>query len=977
MFVYSAEAQWNQNYLWPSSEIRSLSVLNDNIIWTKDFNDSKISYTIDGGLNWTSKNLPITWNYQEGGICAVNATTVYNIVCQGPDLGLYKTVDAGTTWTKQNAFNSTSTFPDIVYFWNENEGVTIGDGNSNLKYEIYTTSNGGNTWNPVPASSMPTGPTDYTYNTNNVFKVHANTIYFLTNFGKIMKSTNKGISWSEITTPLISPTGASFDFKDDLNGILTYNNSGQFKVYNTSDGGNTWTQISTPSCIGAIRYSQANNAYLSANYYNGYSYSTDNGLTWIQNQTFNKVGLGMIDVTSTGKVFIGGLGSVFSTDNYLSENIAIHTVAMTGYNTIDVSYTKVPYLQNSIDTTNYQIIAIRLGKASKVLIKTISQDVTDKTLMHLTMDNNLPSDSIRITIKNIYDLIGMAKGNPMMYNEPGISTYFKNYSTSKTINVTTPGTLSSFFTTLEKKRITQLTVMGTIDARDFRIMRDSLTALNVLDISATTIAAYTGIDGTYNIASTAYIANELPRQAFYNKTTIVSIILPNSTTSIARSVFNNCQSITSIVIPNGVNSIGQYAFLNCIQLSNISIPNSVTAFGYGAFQYCTLLTQISLPAYLTTISDYCFRGSALTSLSLPASVTSIGNWVFNDCKSLTAISVNSLNSFYSSINGVLFDKNGYTLIRCPEGKTESSYVIPSTVTTISDFAFENTTLTTVSLPSSVSSIGTGTFRNSSITSIFIPRQVSNIGSYPFYNCSNLTSITVDALNLNFISVNGVLFNNTLKTLLAYPPGLAGSYVIPNGATTIGVDAFGSCNKLTMVKIPGSVTAINDYAFEYCTLLTDFTIPSTVKSLGSGVFSYCTSLVSIRTYSTIPIDLSNSYYVFDQIIFCTLYVPNGTKAAYQVANQWSDFINIVEFDPTAVENPKNTNLNIIYNQATGSLQLNGIDSSASVSLYDLNGRLCINRNVKAGEIIALKSLPRGMYVIKAVVNEEVVTRKILF
>ncbi len=648
------KAQWTQSYLWPSQQIRNLSVLNDNIIWTKDFNDTKISYTIDGGLNWTTKILPVTWNFQEGGICAVNATTAYNIVCQGTEIGIYKTSDAGSTWNKQTSgFNSTSSFADFIYFWNVNEGVAVGDGNTTKKFEIYTTSNGGSTWDSIPNASLPTGPIDYTYNLNNVFRVHGNTIYFLTNFGKIMKSTNKGISWTEINTPLTTITGGSFDFKDNLNGILSNSTTGQ--VYSSSDGGTTWMPVSTSPFIGDLRYSSANNAYLSANYSTGYSYSTDNGLSWIQNQSFNKMGIGMIDVTSTGKVFIGGSGSVFYTNNYQTEYIAVKNVALTGTNTIDVSYTKVPYLQNSTDSTNYQLSAIRLGKVSKVLIKSISQDASDKSLMHLVMDTNLPSDTIRLIIKNIYELNGTAKGNPMLYNEPGITTTFKNYSTSKTVNITTPGTLNTFVSTIERLRVIQLTVTGTIDARDFRIIRDSLTAVSVLDIGATTVAAYIGTEGTYTTASTAYIANEIPRTGLYNKkgAGLTSIILPATITSIARSAFNTNSYIKSIVIPSGVTSIGQLSFASCTNLRSVSIPGTVTSLGLGAFYNCI---------GLSSIHDY-----STAALALPVLSNSTNDVFYGDptstCTLYVPLGSSSLykagNQWSSFSNVVEFDASIY------------------------------------------------------------------------------------------------------------------------------------------------------------------------------------------------------------------------------------------------------------------------------------------------------------------------------
>jgi len=135
-------AQWVQVPTEENSLINKISIINDNIVWAGDSNKSYISYTIDGGTTWTKKDLPANMTDKIGGICAVNATTAYCIVSQG-EKGIYKTNDSGDTWTKQSTgFNNNSAFPNFIHFWNENDGVAIGDAYPNEYFEIYTTTDG-------------------------------------------------------------------------------------------------------------------------------------------------------------------------------------------------------------------------------------------------------------------------------------------------------------------------------------------------------------------------------------------------------------------------------------------------------------------------------------------------------------------------------------------------------------------------------------------------------------------------------------------------------------------------------------------------------------------------------------------------------------------------------------------------------------------------------------------------------------------
>ncbi|NBO27292.1 MAG: leucine-rich repeat domain-containing protein, partial [Actinobacteria bacterium] len=157
--------------------------------------------------------------------------------------------------------------------------------------------------------------------------------------------------------------------------------------------------------------------------------------------------------------------------------------------------------------------------------------------------------------------------------------------------------------------------------------------------------------------------------------------------------------------------------------SNVSyiIPSSVTSIGKYAFYYTSALVSITIPVSVVSIGDSAFsNATALTAVTIPASVTSIGQHALFNTTALTAITVHPNNSNYTSINGVLFDKLITTLIQHPGGKTASFYILPSSVTSIGDFALSDTaTLTSLTIPSGVTYLGDNALPSSLIVLRFL------------------------------------------------------------------------------------------------------------------------------------------------------------------------------------------------------------------------------------------------------------------
>lgn len=443
-------------------------------------------------------------------------------------------------------------------------------------------------------------------------------------------------------------------------------------------------------------------------------------------------------------------------------------------------------------------------------------------------------------------------------------------------------------------------------------------------------------DGVTNIGEDAF--EECP--------SLISATVPGSVTMLGSGAFVECASLTTVTLGDGVASIGDYAFAECPMLTAASIPGSVTNIGQFPFGACDSLSAISvdagnkfyesingalydaarytliecpggfagnysIPDGVITVEQGAFDDCrSLSSVSVPSSVTNIGDSAFYACVELTSITVDTLNPFYSSTNGVLFDKSRHTLIQYPFG-ISGAYAVPDGVADIGEAAFNQcTSLTGVTIPASVTNIGESAFAYcSGLGNVIIPTGVISIDNTAFIACTTISNITIFGIITNFgdfafagcTNLTAVYFetppnlnesislfagdnnaavyflpwtsgwDSSFYGLQAYPLpqsiftystnadntltitgcGWTGPITLPAqigglSITAIGDSAFFN-NSAPSITMPAGITSIGDLAFYGASNLTGVTIPSGVTNIGSFAFYGCSGLTSI----TIP------------------------------------------------------------------------------------------------------------------------------
>ncbi len=415
-------------------------------------------------------------------------------------------------------------------------------------------------------------------------------------------------------------------------------------------------------------------------------------------------------------------------------------------------------------------------------------------------------------------------------------------------------------------------------------------------------------------------------RAFRDCSPITALTIPNSVTFIGDEAFLGCNHITEVTIPGGVaENLGAGAFYGCTAIQKAVISEGVTMIKENTFSDCSALTTLDLPeSTLISIGASAFNTCAALSdidgagstLEIPASVTSIGDTAFNGCKSITALIIggNKLTKIgdeafktceaLKSIsitggNGLTIGVGAFAGTKSLVGVTMGS----GNISKLDDEVFMSSGVQTITLPNTLKTIGERTFQNSQVASISIPASVTSIGEEAFKNCIALTTFKViddnrttdldiernaliDCTALTTVDLSGT--KSIDQTAFSGCTALE-SITLPSSLTSMGLNAFKGCTKLSKVDIEEGAKVIGQQAFDGCTALTSITIPSSVTtstkafqnnaniktvvvkcpSLGSYMFDGCTSLTDVTLVNTVTIG-SNA---FKNSAITTIALPN--------------------------------------------------------------------------------------------------------
>ena len=324
-----------------------------------------------------------------------------------------------------------------------------------------------------------------------------------------------------------------------------------------------------------------------------------------------------------------------------------------------------------------------------------------------------------------------------------------------TIKLDKAGTLPNRISSSKKYLITNLKIVGEVNGKDLFLIREMAGCdadlkktdgkLSILDLSDAKIVKSNDSyvwDGGWQQGSNDELGNSvfkgcsvltsvtIPSSvtsiglwAFEGCSGLTSLIIPSSVTSIERSAFKDCSGLTSLTIPSSVTEIGKSVFEGCSGLTSLTIPSSVTEIGESAFEGCSGLTSLTIPSSVTSIERSAFKGcSGLTSLIIPSSVTSIGSYVFENCSGLTSITI---PSSVTEIGGAAF-KGCSSLINL-------YYKIDDEIETYLRYGHLYINV----------KCGIEYYLNDKkITSVAIPSTITKLGKYAFQNCRDLTSVYV-------------------------------------------------------------------------------------------------------------------------------------------------------------------------------------------------------------------------------------------
>jgi photosystem II stability/assembly factor-like uncharacterized protein len=246
---------WTLQTTGVTARLRGVSAVSDRVAWASG-SGSTVLRTADGGANW--RKLTVTSDQLDfRDIDAVDARTAYVLsIGNGPASRIYKTTDAGATWTLQFKNDDPKAFYDAMSFWDADHGIVIGDSIAG-QFCILTTNNGGRVWQRVPASALPPSLENegaFAASGTNIAvfgKSHAWIGTGAAAKARVLRTTDRGRTWKISDTPLIAGPSAgifSVAFRNARHGVIvggdyTKENEAADNLAVTNDGGATWTLV--------------------------------------------------------------------------------------------------------------------------------------------------------------------------------------------------------------------------------------------------------------------------------------------------------------------------------------------------------------------------------------------------------------------------------------------------------------------------------------------------------------------------------------------------------------------------------------------------------------------------------------------------------------------------------------------------------------------------------------------------------------
>ena len=341
---------------------------------------------------------------------------------------------------------------------------------------------------------------------------------------------------------------------------------------------------------------------------------------------------------------------------------------------------------------------------------------------------------------------------------------------------------------------------------------------------------------------------------------ITDIEIPDSVILIENYAFQYCRSLTKIKIPGSVKKIGNswgwenvnaQVFNGCSNLEEVILEEGIEEIAGRAFDACSKVKEWKLPKSLKRIGPSAFSNISVEKFNIPENVEGIAATFISSSK-LARINVDSNNKYFTSIDGILFDKDGTRLIKYPENRDGSSYEVPNTVKTIDANAFISCkNLQTITIADSVEKIGDSAFYDSKLKTINLGGGITNINNKPFYGTWNLTNINVITENDKYESESGILFNKGKTVLIIYPSAITNGevYEIPNTVVEIGTQSFYR-SQIKNVIIPNSVKKIGSDSFFQCYNLEEVNLPEGLERIEWRALYGCHKIKTIVVPSSV-------------------------------------------------------------------------------------------------------------------------------